>query len=46
MDGYSTEDLRRLLNTGRPIEGWCSTCDERWVFSDQERLGIAKELAR
>lgn len=45
MDGYSSADLQRRLDTGQPIEGWCSTCDERWSFSEQERAGIVKGLA-
>jgi hypothetical protein len=46
MDGYSGEELQRRLDTGQPIEGWCSACDARWAFSEQERAGIAKGLAR
>jgi hypothetical protein len=46
MDGYSRDDLRRLLNTGGAIEGWCSTCgDQHWTLSEQERAAIAKGLA-
>jgi hypothetical protein len=45
MDGYSRADLRRLLDSGEAIKGWCSTCDEHWTLSAQERAGIAKGLA-
>ena len=45
MDGYSTEDLQRLLDTGEPIQGWCQQCGETWNFTEQERAGIAKGLA-
>lgn len=45
MDAHGADDLRRRLDAGQPIEGWCYTCDERWVLSEKERAGIARGLA-
>ena len=45
MDGYTREDLKRLLDTAQPIEGWWQQYGEKWTFTEQERAGIAKGLA-
>ena len=40
QDGYTHRMLRRLLNTGSGIEGYCETCCESWPISGLERDGI------
>jgi hypothetical protein len=40
QDGYTHRMLRRLLNTGSNIEGYCEMCCESWPISGLERDGI------
>ena len=42
--GLSRARLLRLLDSGHPIEAYCTTCDKFWAVSAQERVAIAKEL--
>jgi hypothetical protein len=44
QDGYTRRALLELLNSGRAIEARCTTCNEIWSISDQERTGIAKRV--
>jgi hypothetical protein len=37
--------LRRLLDRGLPVEGYCVMCDLFWPISARERDGIAVKLA-
>jgi hypothetical protein len=43
IDRYSRSDLDWMLASGNPIEGWCSLCDETWIFGEQDRA--AAQLA-
>ena len=42
--GFSRARLLRLLDSGHPIEAYCTTCDKFWAVSPQERALIANEL--
>jgi hypothetical protein len=44
VQGYTSGALRRLLNGGHPVEGYCVPCDEYWIISDHERTGLALTL--
>jgi hypothetical protein len=45
MDGATRGDLIRKLNSGEDIGAWCSTCDEHWSLSAEERDRLARGLA-
>ena len=42
--GFSRARLLRLLDSGHPIEAYCTTCDKFWAVSPQERAAIANKL--
>jgi len=42
--GISRARLLRLLDSGHPIEAYCTTCDEFWAVSPRERAAIASKL--
>ncbi|HTV53043.1 MAG TPA: hypothetical protein VMD06_06900 [Steroidobacteraceae bacterium] len=42
--GYSREELAQLLRTGAEIEAYCSSCDEHWPISTEERADLARAL--
>jgi redox-regulated HSP33 family molecular chaperone len=42
----STEELREMLDTGAEIDAYCSSCDEHWLISTEERADIARGLER
>jgi len=44
IDRYSRSDLEWMLASGNPIEGWCSLCDETWIFSEQDRAAAKLTL--
>ena len=46
QDGFSVEDLLRLLDGGYPIEGYCESCDEFWPISLRERVTLGEVVAR
>lgn len=39
---FTKTSLRRLLDAGHPIEGYCVMCDQFWALSSQERFQLAK----
>lgn len=45
LTGYSREELRELLRTGADIEAYCSSCDEYWPISTEERADLARMLS-
>jgi hypothetical protein len=44
IDRYSPSDLEWMLASDNPIEGWCSLCDETWIFSEQDRAAAKLTL--
>ena len=42
--GVSRARLLKLLDSGHPIEAYCTTCDEFWAVSPRERAAIASKL--
>jgi hypothetical protein len=42
---YRHSVLRRLLDRGLPVEGYCAMCDLFWPISARERDGLAVKLA-
>ena len=42
---YRQSVLRRLLDRGLPVEGYCVMCDLFWPISARERDGLAVKLA-
>jgi hypothetical protein len=44
--GYPQDELRQLLDSGAEIMAYCTNCDENWAISTEERVDIARELAR
>jgi len=45
QDGFTVADLRRLLDGGYPIEGYCVRCDKFWPLSLQERVRLGELVA-
>jgi hypothetical protein len=45
LTGYAPEELAELLRAGAEIEGYCSSCDERWAIPTDERADLARALA-
>jgi len=43
---YEREELVELLREGAEIEAWCTSCDESWAVSTDERADIARALER
>jgi hypothetical protein len=39
---FTKPSLRRLLDAGHPVEGYCVMCDQFWSLSVRERLQLAK----
>lgn len=46
LTGYAPEELAELLSSGAEIEAYCSSCDERWPISTEERADLSRALAR
>jgi len=46
LTGYSPEELADLLRTGADIEAYCSSCDEHWAISTEDRADLSKALSR
>ena len=44
LSGYSPDELTQLLRAGAEIEGYCSSCDEHWPISVEDRADIARAL--
>jgi len=44
--GYTRGELILLLKNGADIEGYCSSCDEYWPLSTEDRADLARTLAR
>ncbi len=44
--GYPRDKLLQLLDSGAEIRAYCSNCDEHWTVSTEERVDIARSLAR
>jgi hypothetical protein len=43
--GYARDELQQLLAAGAEIEAYCSSCDQRWFISVEERADLARALA-
>ncbi|HEV2704025.1 MAG TPA: hypothetical protein VGV09_20535 [Steroidobacteraceae bacterium] len=46
LTGYTREELTQLLSAGAEIEAYCSSCDEHWPVSVEERADIARGLSK
>jgi hypothetical protein len=46
LTGYARAELVELLGSGAEIEGYCSSCDQRWPISTDERADLARALSR
>jgi hypothetical protein len=46
LTGYPSDELRELLQSGAEIEAYCSSCDEHWSISTEERADLAVALSR
>ncbi|HUN26304.1 MAG TPA: hypothetical protein VMU67_08355 [Steroidobacteraceae bacterium] len=46
LTGYTREELRELLRSGSVIEAYCSSCDESWPISTEERADLSRLLSR
>lgn len=43
---YTGGELTLLLRNGADIEAYCSSCDQYWPISTEERADLARALAR
>ena len=46
LSGYPPDELAELLKSGAEIEAYCSSCDEHWPISTEERSDLAVALSR
>ena len=46
LTGYARDELAELLKSGAEIEAYCSSCDEHWPISTEERADLAGVLSR
>jgi hypothetical protein len=44
LTGYTNEELAEMLLTGADIEAYCSSCDEHWPISTEERADLSRAL--
>jgi hypothetical protein len=44
--GLPREELVQLLRSGAELEAYCSSCDEAWAVSVEERADLARALER
>ena len=44
LSGFSREELLQLLRSGAEIEAYCSSCDQAWPISVEERADITRAL--
>jgi hypothetical protein len=44
--GYPRDELQQLLDAGAEIMAYCTNCDEHWCVSTEERVDIARGLAK
>ena len=42
--GYARDELQQLLDSGAAIEAYCSSCDQYWAISVEERADLARAL--
>ncbi len=42
--GYARDELQQLLDSGADIEAYCSSCDQYWAISVEERADLARAL--
>jgi hypothetical protein len=43
---YTGDELIELLREGAEIEARCTSCDEHWAISTEERADIARSIER
>jgi hypothetical protein len=43
---YASDELIQLLRAGADIEAHCTSCDEYWPISTEERADLERTLAR
>jgi hypothetical protein len=46
LTGHTREELAELLRAGADIEAYCSSCDEHWPISTEERADLSRALSR
>jgi len=44
--GLPREELVQLLRSGAELEAYCSSCDEAWAVSVEERADLTRALER
>ena len=44
--GYPRDELQQLLDAGAEIMAYCTSCDEHWAVSTEERVDIARGLTK
>jgi redox-regulated HSP33 family molecular chaperone len=44
LSGFAREELLQLLRAGAEIEAYCSSCDQAWPLSGEERADLARAL--
>jgi len=44
LSGFAREELLQLLRSGAEIEAYCSSCDQAWPISVEERADLARAL--
>jgi hypothetical protein len=44
--GHPRDELRQLLDSGAEIMAYCGNCDEHWSVSTEEKVDIARALAK
>jgi len=44
LSGFAREELLQLLRSGAEIEAYCSSCDQAWPISVEERVDLARAL--
>lgn len=44
LSGFAREELLQLLRAGAEIEAYCSSCDQAWPISVEERADLARAL--
>lgn len=42
--GFSVFTLRKLLELGLPIDGYCLECDHLWPINDTDREALSKSI--
>jgi hypothetical protein len=46
LTGYDADELAELIASGAEIEAYCSSCDNYWPISTEERADLSRLLTR